>query len=59
MDYIFEWDPDKAQQNKKKHGISFEQAATVFTDPNAISLYDTGHSKDEDRWITLGLSENH
>lgn len=59
MDYIFEWDPDKAQQNKKKHGISFDQAATVFTDPMAISIYDTEHSKDEDRWVTLGLSANH
>jgi uncharacterized DUF497 family protein len=59
VDYLFEWDPDKAKQNKKKHRISFEQAATVFTDPKAISLYDTEHSKDEDRWITLGLSDNH
>lgn len=59
MDYIFEWDPDKAQQNRKKHGISFEQAAMVFTDPKAISLYDTEHSKDEDRWVTLGLSVSH
>ena len=59
MDYVFEWDPSKAQQNKKKHGISFELAATVFTDPKAISLYDTEHSKDEERWVTLGLSVNH
>lgn len=56
MDYTFEWDPDKAQRNKKKHGISFEQAATVFRDPRAISLYDAEHSKGEERWITLGLS---
>lgn len=59
MDYIFEWDPNKARQNKKKHGIHFELAVTVFTDPQAISLYDTEHSKDEDRWITLGLSASH
>jgi uncharacterized DUF497 family protein len=56
MDYTFEWDPDKAQRNKKNHGISFEQAATVFRDPRAISLYDAQHSKGEERWITLGLS---
>jgi uncharacterized DUF497 family protein len=59
VDYIFEWDADKARRNKKKHGISFEQAATVFTDPKAISLYDTEHNKEEDRWVTLGLSVNH
>ena len=59
VDFNFEWDPAKAQHNKKKHGLSFEQAATVFTDPKAISLYDTEHCEDEDRWITLGLSANH
>ena len=55
-EYIFEWDPDKAIRNQEKHGISFEQAATVFRDPRAVSLYDIEHSKREDRWITLGLS---
>ena len=59
MDYVFEWDPDKARRNKKQHGISFEQAAMVFKDPKAISMYDTEHSKGEDRWVTLGLSVNH
>jgi hypothetical protein len=56
VEYTFEWDPDNAQRNKNKHGISFEQAATVFRDPRAISLYDAEHSKGEERWITLGLS---
>ena len=59
MDYVFEWDPNKARQNKKQHGISFEQAAAVFKDPNAVSIYDTEHSKGEDRWVTLGLSVDH
>ena len=59
MDYVFEWDPDKARRNKKQHGISFEQAAAVFKDPNAVSIYDTEHSKGEDRWVTLGLSVDH
>jgi len=54
--YIFEWDPDKAARNQKKHGVGFEQAATVFKDPQAISLYDAEHSKRDDRWNTLGLS---
>jgi uncharacterized DUF497 family protein len=56
VEYVFEWDPRKAERNQKTHGVSFEQAATVFRDPKAISVYDTGHSKQEDRWITLGLS---
>lgn len=56
MEYRFEWDPNKAQQNRKKHGTSFEQAATVFADPRAVTLYDTEHSEHEERWITLGLS---
>jgi uncharacterized DUF497 family protein len=56
VQYDFEWDPNKAQQNRSKHGISFEQAATVFRDPKAISVYDAEHSTKEDRWTTLGLS---
>lgn len=55
-EYVFEWDPDKAERNRKKHGIGFPQAATVFQDPRAVSVYDAGHSKREDRWITLGVS---
>lgn len=58
MEFNFEWDPKKARSNKQKHRISFEQAATVFRDPRAASIYDEGHSEPEDRWITLGLSEN-
>jgi uncharacterized DUF497 family protein len=39
-----------------KHGVRFEQAATVFLDPRPISIFDTDHSDDEDRWMTLGIS---
>lgn len=53
--YQFEWDPTKAQQNTKRHRVTFERGATVFLDPNALSLFDEEHSQDEDRWITLGL----
>jgi len=53
--YSFAWDPQKARDNQHKHGIGFERAATVFRDSQALSIYDTEHSKDEDRWITLGL----
>lgn len=56
--YYFEWDAPKAQANVRKHGIAFEQAATVFRDPLALSLYDEDHSQaEEDRWITLGQDE--
>ena len=56
MNYNFEWDPGKARENCKKHGVRFEQATTVFMDPRALSVYDNEHSDKEDRWITLGLS---
>ncbi len=52
--YDFEWDPVKAYANLTKHGVSFEQAATVFLDPLAITVYDAEHSQAEERWITMG-----
>ena len=54
----FEWDRKKENINIKKHGITFEQASYVFTDPFALNLYDEEHSEDEDRWILLGKSLN-
>jgi uncharacterized DUF497 family protein len=56
IEYNFEWDPVKARTNQKKHGISFEQAAAVFRDPKALSIFDEDHSDDENRWLTLGMS---
>lgn len=56
MDYSFEWDPSKAAANRRKHRVSFEEAATVFLDPRARSLFDDVHGEEEDRWITLGVS---
>ena len=53
--YQFEWDTVKARQNAKKHRVTFERAATVFLDANALSLFDDQHGEDEERWITLGL----
>lgn len=53
----FDWDDKKSSANKKKHGISFEEAETVFHDPNARLISDPDHSDDEDRFILLGLSE--
>jgi len=56
--YQFEWDFHKARSNQAKHGVRFDQAATVFRDPYALSLYDDEHSDEEDRWITLGIVES-
>jgi uncharacterized DUF497 family protein len=56
--YRFAWDPEKAAANRGKHGVTFEQAATVFRDPLALSLYDEEHSEIEERWLTLGEDEN-
>ncbi|MBP3395207.1 MAG: BrnT family toxin [Lentisphaeria bacterium] len=57
MDTItFEWDPNKNEINKKKHGISFEEATTVFYDDEALLRDDPEHSKEEDRFVILGLS---
>ena len=58
MQYNFEWDKNKARTNIKKHKVNFENAATIFKDPRAISLLDDLHSNKEDRWVTMGLSEN-
>ena len=52
----FEWDARKASANVKKHGISFEEARTVFFDENAKLIDDPDHSLDEDRFVLLGLS---
>ena len=55
-DLRFEWDPQKAQANLKKHGVSFVEASTVFADERALLIDDPEHSDDEDRFILLGLS---
>lgn len=53
---IFEWDENKNRINKNKHGISFEEAQTVFYDEQALLEYDELHSADEDRFRILGCS---
>ena len=52
----FEWDPKKATTNVQKHDVTFQEAATVFGDPLAITFEDPDHSTDENRYITFGLS---
>ena len=56
MDTAFEWDPDKAESNLLKHGVSFAKAATVFFDPLSITVPDRMHSGDENRFVITGLS---
>ena len=58
MALLFEWDNRKAQSNKRKHGISFEEASTVFGDPLSVTIPDSGHSIGEDRFVTIGISIN-
>ena len=55
-DIRFEWDRKKAALNSWKHGVSFEEAQTVFYDEQAIEFFDPDHSDREDRFIMLGLS---
>jgi uncharacterized DUF497 family protein len=54
----FEWDSEKAGKNLKKHGVSFEEAQSVFADERARLIDDPDHSDDEDRFILLGLSSS-
>ena len=53
---MFDWDENKNISNKEKHGVSFEEAETVFDDPNAICEYDELHSIDEIRYNLIGFS---
>ena len=54
---IYEWDPKKADENLNKHHVSFDEAATVFTDPLALTFDDPEHSVGEQRFITIGTSD--
>jgi uncharacterized DUF497 family protein len=53
----FEWDEAKAHGNLAKHGVSFEEAASVFGDPLALTFPDPDHSIEEKRWLTFGVSQ--
>jgi uncharacterized DUF497 family protein len=56
LDLTFEWYEEKAKKNLKKHGVSFEEAKTVFNDPFSITIPDPLHSSDEQRYIDIGCS---
>jgi uncharacterized DUF497 family protein len=55
--YVFEWDENKNQINRQKHGIDFNEASSVFFDENAILFDDPEHSEYEERFMLLGMSE--
>jgi hypothetical protein len=59
MSYYFEWDPSKAAANLRKHGVSFEEATTVFGDALAMNMPDPDHSLSEERFVLLGMSGRH
>lgn len=56
--YVFDWDENKNLINQRKHGVSFEEARTVFYDEQALLEYDELHSEDEDRFRIIGCSDN-
>ncbi len=56
MGYIFEWDPKKAESNARKHGVTFDEASTVFGDPLGLLMPDPDHSLNEERYLVLGMS---
>lgn len=56
MGLSFEWDADKALANERKHGVTFEEASTIFADTLASTIYDPDHSDVEDRYLSLGVS---
>jgi len=54
--YTFEWDSRKAESNARKHGVTFEEASTVFADPLGLLMPDPDHSLSEERYLVLGMS---
>ncbi len=55
-DVAFEWDERKSAENLRKHGVSFEEAESVFLDEHAVQFFDEPHSSSEDRFLMLGMS---
>lgn len=56
--FQFDWDEGKANANAKKHGVTFELASTIFSDPNLLTVADVEHSAAEDRWFSVGIAGN-
>ena len=57
VDYNFKWDLIKARKNWNKHKIAFDEAATIFRDPKAVTIFDPDHSESEERWITMASQQ--
>lgn len=55
-DSEFEWDDEKAESNLKKHRVSFDEAATIFNDPNVATIPDPDHLENEERFVSIGRS---
>jgi uncharacterized DUF497 family protein len=55
---LITWDPRKAHGNRRKHGVDFQEAATIFTDPLSTTFPSDHHSENEQRFVTIGLSAN-
>jgi uncharacterized protein len=56
MGLRFDWDPDKAHRNQRKHGVTFVEGMSIFYDDNGILIHDPDHSNEEDRFILIGMS---
>jgi uncharacterized DUF497 family protein len=56
VSYIFEWDAKKAESNRRKHGVTFDEASTTFSDPLSLLMPDPDHSVGEERYLVLGMS---
>ena len=54
----FEWDWRKAERNRRKHGVTFSEAVTIFFDPRELMIYDPDHSVGEERFLSLGMSSD-
>ncbi len=57
MRYHFDWDIAKALTNYRKHGVRFREGATIFIDPRALTIVDSDHGNGEERWVTIGISD--
>ncbi|MHC4201763.1 MAG: BrnT family toxin [Planctomycetota bacterium] len=57
-DISFEWDERKSNENRRKHGVSFEEAQSVFLDERAVQFFDEPHSSSEERFLMLGMSSH-
>jgi uncharacterized protein len=59
MGLQFEWDPEKAATNARKHHVTFDEASTVFSDSLSVTTFDPLHSDEEDRFVIVGMSSKH